>query len=458
METKTFPTVVLNVVGLSGKLVGDNTPYLRRFAEQGEIFPLSTITPAVTCPVQATFATGLLPSEHGCVANGWYFKDLAEIWFWRQSNKLVSGEKIWEAARNFDPAFTCANLFWWYNMYSSVDYSATPRPIYMADGRKIPDVYAEPPDLRRVLEDRLGQFPLFNFWGPKANIISSRWIADCARLVLERHRPSLTLVYLPHLDYNLQRLGPDDPALAQDLRAIDAVCRDLIDYCRGQGMRVIVLSEYAVHAVSQPVHINRILRRENWIRVREELGTEKLDAGASPAFAVADHQIAHVYVQNPNDVPKVRELLEKTDGIAEVWGEMEKREAGLAHPRSGELIALAEFDRWFTYYYWLDDAKAPDFARTVDIHRKPGYDPVELFLGCSTIEVAWKILRKKMGFRTLLDVIPLDASLIKGSHGRVSDRPENGPVFMTTERGIVESRTVKAVDVKKYILRHCLGR
>ncbi|OGL16176.1 MAG: phosphodiesterase [Candidatus Rokubacteria bacterium RIFCSPLOWO2_12_FULL_71_22] len=451
-------TLVLDVVGLTGELLGADTPHLAALARAGGARPLVTILPAVTCAVQSTFTTGLLPREHGCVANGWYFRDLSEVWFWRQSNRLVAGEKIWDAARLKDPAFTCAKLFWWYNMYSAADYAVTPRPLYPADGRKIPDVYTEPPELRAALTERLGPFPLFKFWGPGADLASTRWIAACAELVEARYRPTLTLVYLPHLDYGLQKLGPRHPEIRRELAAVDAVCGDLIARARRDGTRVIVLSEYGVTAVSAPVHVNRALREAGWLRVKPELGREMLDAGASDAFAVADHQVAHVYVRRPALVPEVKRLLERLPGVEAVLDEPGKRAHGLDHGRSGELVALTQADRWFTYYYWLADRLAPDFARTVDIHRKPGYDPVELFLDPALrwpgLKIGWTLAKKALGFRYLMDVIPLDAGLVRGSHGRPTERPEAGPVFLTSEAPLLPDGPVPATDVKRLVLDH----
>lgn len=454
-------TVVLNVVGLTLDLLGQDTPHLSSLAKRGGVRPLSTITPAVTCSVQATFTTGLLPRDHGIVANGWYFRDLAEVFLWRQSNRLIEGEKIWEAARKVDPHFTCAKLFWWFNMHSSADYTVTPRPIYLADGGKLPDIYTQPAGLRDELNRQLGQFPLFRFWGPSADIVSSRWIKDCAKHVYDTRKPTLTLVYLPHLDYNLQRLGPGHPAIRQDLREIDEVCGELIEHVQKDGTRVIVLSEYGVTGVSAPIHINRALREANLLSVREELGCELLNAGASEAFAVADHQIAHVYVRSSERVAEVKRLLEQVPGIELVLDEEGKRQYGLDHPRSGELVAVSRADRWFTYYYWLDDERAPDFARTVDIHRKPGYDPVELFIDPALrwpkLHVAWRLTQKQLGFRTLMDVIGLDATLPKGSHGRVTDKPEQGPLFITSDAGYLPAGALQATDVKRLILRHMFG-
>ena len=455
-------TIVINVVGLTPRMLGQETPNLSQLAAAGAVRPLATVTPAVTCSAQATFLTGLPPSGHGIVGNGWYFRDLAEIWFWRQSAALVGGEKLWDAARARDPAFTCANMFWWYNMYSGADVGVTPRPIYCADGRKLPDCYAQPAELRDELTQRLGTFPLFQFWGPATTIASSEWIARASIHVRQTRKPTLTLIYLPHLDYGLQRVGPDHPSIAADLRAVDAVCGEIIADAVRDGARVVVLSEYGITKVSRPIHINRLLRHAGLIALREELGREMLDPGASAAFAVADHQIAHVYVRDPARIDEVRALLAAQPGIEHVLGAEEKAAWGLDHPRSGELVALAASDSWFTYYHWLDDDRAPDFARTVEIHRKPGYDPVELFVDPAIrspkAAIGWRLAKRKLGFRALMDVIPLDAGLVKGSHGRITDDPADGPLFMTSDPGLMPASAIAATDVKALILEHVFGR
>jgi predicted AlkP superfamily pyrophosphatase or phosphodiesterase len=347
-------------------------------------------------------------------------------------------------------------------MHSAATWSVTPRPMYPADGRKIPDVYTQPPELRDELNARLGQFPLFQFWGPAASLASSRWIADCARHVYDTRRPTLTLVYLPHLDYNLQRLGPGDPAIARDLRAVDALCGELIGHARREGTRVVVLSEYGITPVTGAVHVNRALREAKLIQVRTELGRELLDPGASEAFAVADHQVAHVYVRRPERVAEVKRLLDGLPGVERVLDEGGKRAAGLDHPRAGELVLVARPDHWFTYYYWLDDARAPDFARTVDIHRKPGYDPVELFLDPALrlpkAQIGWRLAKKVLGFRYLMDVIPIDASLVKGSHGRPTDDAAAGPLVISSEPALLPDGPVDATTVKTLLLHHVFGR
>lgn len=451
-------TVVINVVGLTRELIGEHTPFLSKWLSEAKVAYIKPPLPAVTCTSQSTFLTGKWPDEHGVVGNGWYFRDDCEIKFWRQSNKLVTAPKIWDAAKKIDPTFTCSNMFWWYNMYSTVNMSATPRPIYAADGRKYPDCYTTPLDLRDELQSRFGTFPLFDFWGPKTSIKSSQWIAQAAMYSEEKSPMTLTLIYLPHLDYQIQRVGPYHPSVAKDLKEIDHVCADLISFYEERNAQVIILSEYGITEVSNPININRLLREHGYIRVREENGGELLDAGASTAFAVVDHQLAHVYVNDKSKLNEVRTLLESIPGIDYVMGEDEKVAHHLNHPRAGELVVVSNPQSWFTYYYWLDDAKAPDFARTVDIHHKPGYDPVELMVDPTIraikLKVMFKLLKKKLGFRYLLDVIPLDPTLIKGSHGCYPPTKEQGPLLITKQSQLLPEEQLEATNVYDIIFNH----
>jgi predicted AlkP superfamily pyrophosphatase or phosphodiesterase len=455
-------TAVLNAVGLTPWLISrENTPRLKAFVDAGRLASVASVLPAVTTTVQSTYLTGAWPSQHGIVANGWYFRDECEIKFWRQSNHLVQRPKVWHMAKALDPAFTCANLFWWYAMYSSADYTVTPRPMYPSDGRKLPDVWTNPAALREELQRELGQFPLFQFWGPATSIKATQWIADAAVRVDRKYDPTLSLVYLPHLDYVLQKVGPDPQKAAKDLQELDAVCGQLIDHFESRGARVIVLSEYGITPVAKPVHLNRVLRKHGLVAVRQELGRELLDPGASTAFAVADHQVAHVYVNDRDRIGEVKRLLEATSGVERVLDEAGKREWNLDHPRSGELVAIAAPPSWFTYYYWLGDAAAPDFARTVDIHRKPGYDPAELFLdpalSAPKARIAWALAKRKLGFRALMEVIPTDASLVQGSHGRPAASPAAGPLLITRQKELLERDKMEPTEVCELILRHLTG-
>ncbi|QOV87546.1 alkaline phosphatase family protein [Humisphaera borealis] len=451
-------TVVINAVGLTPSLIGPHTPRLNALADAGAVAPIGHVLPAVTTTVQSTYLTGKWPAEHGAVANGWYFRDECEVKFWKQSNRLVQSPKIWDIAKATHPGFTCANCFWWYAMYSRADYTVTPRPMYPADGRKLPDIWTNPPTLRDELQRELGQFPLFNFWGPATSIKATDWIAESAIRVDRKYDPTLTLVYLPHLDYVLQKVGPDQAIAAKDLRELDDVCGKLFDHFEKRSAKVIVLSEYGIEAVNKPIDINRVLRRAGLIAVRKEMGRELLDPGQSVAFAAADHQVAHVYVNDRSRVAEVKALLEDVDGIESVLDADGKRAHHVDHDRSGELVAVAERGAWFTYYYWLDDAREPDFARSVDIHRKPGYDPAELFLDpkVSMVKgrIALTLLRKKLGFRTMMKVIPTDATLVKGSHGRPPATPAEGPMFISRDKDLVPPGEIAPTAVRDLILRH----
>jgi predicted AlkP superfamily pyrophosphatase or phosphodiesterase len=460
--------VVLNVVGLSSSLVGPDMPKIVAFGRRGVTTTLVPAFPAVTCTAQSNYVTGQTPSIHGIVGNGWYNRDLAEIHFWKQSNHLVQSRKVWDELRAANSGFTCAKLFWWYNMFSSADYTITPRPMYPADGRKVFDIYTWPYSIRTDIKKDLGEFPFPTFWGPAAGLDTpqgsadavSRWIAASAKWIEQKYQPTLSLVYLPHLDYDLQRLGPNHPNITRDLQQIDAIAGDLIDFFQSRSVRVIVLSEYGITAVDTPIHLNRIFRQRGWITIKEELGLEILDPGASKVFAVADHQVAHVYVNDPALKSEVRALLENESTIDQVLDSREKTEAGVEHPRAGDLIAVSKPNAWFTYYYWLNDELAPDFARCVDIHRKPGYDPVELFLDPQMplvkLKILWRLLQKKLGFRMLMDVIPLDATLVKGSHGRRSSDPSEQPILLLDRPGLLPEGRVVSTDVYGIIRRAVL--
>ncbi len=450
-------TVVINIVGLSSSLLKHKDLFLTQWIKKQQLSKIKPVLPAVTCTAQSTYLTGKWPKDHGIVANGWYFKDECEVKLWRQSNHLVEAPKIWDIAKARNPEFTCSNMFWWYNMYSNSDFNVTPRPQYRADGQKKPDCYSKPENLRDKLQDKLGIFPLFNFWGPNTTIKSTQWIADASKLVHDWHEPTLQLIYLPHLDYILQKYN-DEAVILKDLKELDTVCKDLITFYESKGVKIILLSEYGITPVKEPIHINRLLRHEGLIKVREENGLELLDFGISDAFAMADHQIAHIYINDKSKLPKIKKLLENCSKIDLVLDEEGRKKYHLNHNRSGDLIAVSKSEFWFTYYYWLDDKKAPDFARNVAIHNKPGYDPVELFtdpkkkfmLG----RIAFKLLKKKLGFRSMLNVIPLDANLIKGSHGAVNIDEKYYPLLIQENTEGPPSDFVAPTDICELILNH----
>ena len=454
---------VINVVGMCRRHLGDDTPFLRSFAERenNAALVIEPLLPAVTSTMQATFLTGLTPGEHGIVANYWFDRQYAEHRGWKQSDRLVTGEKIWERLRREVPGYTCAKVFWWNNLYSTVDYSITPRPVYCADGKKIFDIQTWPMNLRGQIKADLGEFPFPAFWGPMAGLASSKWIADSACWIEEKFSPDLNLIYLPHLDYNLQRLGPDDPEIGLDLREIDLVAGDLVRFFEKRGVESVILSEYGITPVGRVIHLNRIFREKGWICCRDELGRDQIDPGNCRALAVADHQVAHIYAADAGIKNQVRSVVENLEGVARVLEGATLQEAGLGHDRSGDLVAVSEEDAWFSYYYWDDDSRAPDYARTVDIHRKPGYDPAELFLDPEIVfpklKIAGKLVGKRLGFRTLMNVIPLNADLVKGSHGCIPRSEDDYPLLIGQFHEMNDSTKIGASEVYDQLRQRVLN-
>ena len=433
------PLIVINTVALTAERL-PLAPRLNALAKAGWQRSLAEVLPAVTCTAQASMLTGQTPAGHGIVGNGWLFRDTGEVRFWQQSNRLLQAEPVYVAARRQAAekgrAFRCAKLFWWFNQGAAVDISVTPKPHYGADGNKAFDILGTPEGLTEQLKKKLGDFPFRTFWGPTAGLPCTQWIARCAAEVVSDKSapPDLTLVYLPHLDYDTQRFGPDQCDWSRLAGELDAACEPLLDAARKVGARVWVTNEYGHVPVRRAVLPNRALRQVGLLSARLGPFGENLGTFSSSAFAVCDHQLAHVYVNQADDLQRVRDVLAGLEGVGRVLAGEEKTALGLDHPRSGELVLLAQPDAWFAYPFWLEDDRAPDYARTVDIHRKPGYDPCELFFDP---KLWWpmgrglrKVLQKKLGFRTLFDVVPLDPSLVKGSHGLAISDPAKRPVFI----------------------------
>lgn len=433
------PLVLVNAVGLTPRLL-PLAPRLRALAEAGWMRPLQDVLPAVTCTAQATLLTGELPDRHGIVGNGWFWRETGEVRFWLQSNRLLQAEPLYQTAQARAAArgrtFRCAKLFWWFNQGAPVALSVTPKPYYGADGNKAFGISGMPEGLTERLERQHGPFPFATFWGPMAGLPCTRWIAASAATVLRDERPDLLLVYLPHLDYDPQRHGPQGCDMPRLVGELDAACAPLLDAARAVGATTWVVSEYGHVPVSRAVLPNVALRQAGLLAVRPGPFGEILETFLSRAFAVCDHQVAHVYVRDAADRERTAEVLRALPGVARVVVGPARAELHLDHARAGDLIALATPDAWFAYPFWLDDRQAPDYARTVDIHRKPGYDPCELFLDprlrVPKGRVALRLLQKKLGFRTLFDVVPLDPGLVRGSHGLVAADPADGPLLLGT--------------------------
>ena len=457
-------TMVLDVAGLSTGLLTE-MPALKALAGRGAVLPLEPVLPALTLPMQATFTTGRPPARHGIVANGLYFADAAEVRFWEQSARLLGAPRAWaraseprvqqaaplvtRAARKKERRadlksqignlrFKIAHLFWQLGMYDpTIDVLLTPKPVHAPGDRLLVDCYSKPADLYRRLAADLGPFDLRTYWGPMAGIGSSRWIAQAALAVWTNERPDLCLVYLPQLDYSGHRAGPASDAHRADARELDAVLKPLVDAAEADGARLVVLSEYSFLPAARPVALNRALREAGFLAVREIEGGEYLYTGDSRAFAMVDNQVAHVYFPAAEDldgdIRAVRALLEKVPGVARVLDRAAQGAAGLDHVRSGDLVVLAEPDAHFVYYWWLDDARAPAFARTVDIHSKPGFDAAELF------------------FDPAARGIPLSAGAVRGSHGLVLEDGRGWGVYLDSDppRDLAGRQAVRAAQVAR---------
>ena len=429
------PLLIINVAGLSHDAVGSDTPRLLELSNRGRRVAVQPTAPALTSTSQATILTGSPPSKHGIVANGWYFRQLALILNWQRSANLMHGETLWDTARQIDNNLKTANLFWRYATHANCDLKITERPTYWADGRKSEDTYSVPTETRKELTEKLGQFPLFRFWGPVANIESTQWIVNATIHVIKKNEFGMVLTYLPHLDYDHQRFGPNSPEGQKALRDLDTEVGRLIDCADEHQLRIAIVSDYAFERVSRPVYLNRILREAGFISVHPAENGELLEPGASQAFAVCDQQIAHVYINDEAEAARIEQLLRNTPGVGQVFDRQQMRELGICHERSGELFLVAENDCWFAYSYWMDDANQPDFAKCVAIHDKPGFDPTELFMrpGMSgKLHVAKRFAQKTLGIRAPFDVISADAEMVRGSHGRIPVNNQNRPIFVSS--------------------------
>lgn len=452
------PIILLNAVGLSPRLLA-HAPRLSAVAAAGWVADMPEVLPAVTCTAQATLLTGQLPNIHGVVANGWLFHDTNEVRFWQQCNRLIRAEPVYETAKREaierGREFKTAKLFWWFNQGATVDFSVTPKPWYAVNGDKAFDVSGTPDGLCAKLKKELGPFPFPAFWGPMAGLKSTEWIARSAAAVLQDSMPDLTLVYLPHLDYEPQRRGPGGCDMAKHVKELDDACAPILDMATKLGAKVWVCSEYAHCDVDAVVYPNRELVRRGLASVRRGPFGDQLDLYGSRAFAVCDHQMAHVYVRHTTDIPRVKEVLGGMLGVAEVLSGPDREKYHLNHERSGDVIALSTPQAWFAYPFWDDDKFAPDYARAVAIHHKPGFDPCELFfdprLKVPKLHAARRLLQKKLGFRTTFDVVPLDASIVKGSHGLAASDPLDRPILIG--HGECPGSSVPMTMVKELLLR-----
>jgi predicted AlkP superfamily pyrophosphatase or phosphodiesterase len=433
-------SILLDVVGLEQKHLDSGlVPNIAKITETGEAAKLEPTFPAVTCTVQASILSGRYPSEHGVIANGLYDRGTYSVSFWEQSSSLVQAPRAWDIVKQNDSKKT-AVLFWQNTMYANSDIVVTPRPIHL-DDKMVMWCYSKPVGYYEKLKEKFGEFNLASYWGPLASSKSSEWIANAAEYTLESERPNFLFVYVPHADYSVQRFGKESVQVRDDLKKADEIVGTLVQKATDLGIQAetqfIIVSEYAFNDVNGAVPLNLVLRDAGLLSIRTIQDKEYLDFEFSKAFAMVDHQVAHIYIKDGFE-REVRKVLEATPGVDRILDGRSKKELAIDHERSGELIAVSAKDMWFSYYWWHDESSAPDFAHNVDIHRKPGYDPVELFIDQKTRS------------------IPLDVSLVKGSHGRPPDLEtgEGLAFYGSSKRHAIgiESGSVKCLEIMKCLV------
>jgi predicted AlkP superfamily pyrophosphatase or phosphodiesterase len=433
------PVVLLSVAGLREKDVARMTR-LREFTAGGEIADLVPGFPAVTCPVQANMTTGRPPRTHGVIGNGFYWRDQQRVEMWTSPNECIDRPQIWDLLSQHDESLRSAVWFPLHSKGCEADLVCTPAPIHNPDGSETQWCYTRPLEMYGELRERLGDFPLAHFWGPMANVVSTAWIAASAAYAAEKWRPDFFYIYVPHLDYAAQRTGPDSPQAQSAVDDLDQVLGRLaeqLEQAYGQKPLWLVAGEYSIVPVDHVTYPNRVLREAGLLEVREAEVGEELDLPRSRAWAMVDHQLSHVFVRDadPKVIAQVADLFRGQPGIDDVLTGVRLGEYQVDHPRSGEVVLISTPNSWQAYYWWLSNDFAPVYAQLVDIHRKPGYDPVELH------------------FDPISRRIPLDATLVKGSHGAPVVDAAQRSVLVASEPGLLPGITVADTDLFSIVLR-----
>jgi predicted AlkP superfamily pyrophosphatase or phosphodiesterase len=441
-----MPLILLSIPGLREKDLAA-MPRLREMTAAGQCATLVPSFPCVTCPVQANMTTGRLPAAHGVVANGFYWREKRQVEMWTSPNDCIDRPQIWDLLSHVEGAPTSAVWFAMHSFGAEADYICTPKPKHNPDGSESLWCYTRPDWLYEEHYTAFGHFPLQHFWGPLANIRSTAWIVNSAAGAAQRFPADFFSIYLPHLDYAAQKLGPDSPGAMAAVAELDAEIGGLHaamqaayeDHFEGRALDLVwlVAGEYAITPVDHVTYPNRVLREAGLLSVSQTADGEVIDFVESKAWALVDHQFSHVFVANadPTTIEQVAALFRNQPGIAEVLVGHERSRYAVEHARSGEVILVSAPNSWQAYYYWRVDANAPKFARTVDIHRKPGYDPVELHVDMATRS------------------IPLDATLIRGSHGAPAFDPSQQTVLLASKPILLDGKTLADTDVFGIVMK-----
>lgn len=432
--------IVIDIVGLEEKHLNSRLlPTISALAEKGESSKMKPVFPAVTSTVQTSFLSGEYPNRHGIISNGFMDRETYNVSFWEQYNSLVKVPRIWDIIKNKNVDFKTAVLFWQNTLYSNSDIIITPKPIHLENEMKM-WCYSKPVGYYEKIVEQIGEFDLSSYWGPLASTLSSEWITKAAQYTIEKNKPNFMFTYIPHIDYSAQRFGKESNQVSDDLVLADSIVEKIIDTTKKskiyENTQFIIFSEYSFNDVNGAIPINIILRNNGLLNVRKIGEKEYVDFEFSKAFAVVDHQIANIYLKSPQDKERIVNILKNISDIDIIITEVEKKSFNIDHERAGDIIVVANRDKWFSYYWWYEPLKAPSFARKVDIHRKPGYDPVELFFDPTTKS------------------IPLNGKLVKGSHGRLPLQDESGPVYVSNMKNIPktnDAENLSIVTIGKYL-------
>ena len=430
--------ILLSIPGLRAQDLA-HMPQLKALVAPGDLATLVPSFPAVTWPVQTNMLTGQLPNQHGITANGFYWKSDQVVEMWTAGNEKIRQPQIWDVLPRHHADLTSAVWFPMLSKNCGADVICMPAPVHNPDGSESLWCYTRPTELYGELMASHGHFPLQHFWGPLANLESSNWIANTAAVAAKQFRPRFFYVYLPHLAYAAQKLGPDSDAARKACQDLDDLLgRFVLDMNQAYGPESplwLVASEYTIVNVDHVLYPNRLLRQAGLLAVRQDEDGETIDFETSLAWALVDHQFSHIYVQDDQVVGQVVDLFQGQTGVAETLTGDERQIYAIDDDRAGEVVVISTPNSWQAYYYWLEDQQAPQFARTVDIHRKPGYDPVELH---------WD---------RRLNGVPLDATLIQGSHGAPATHNEQRGILLSSQRGVFVEQATADTDVFDIVLR-----
>lgn len=433
---------LISVPGLRAQDIS-SMPQVAKWMASGDQTSLSASFPAVTWPVQANMLTGKLADEHGVIANGFFWRDTQKVEMWTAWNDKIQQPQLWDVLKSQSNSKKSAVWFPMLSKGCGADNICMPAPIHNPDGSESLWCYTKPVELYGTLRDTFGHFPLKHFWGPLAGIPSSKWITDTAAFAAKQFSPDFFYIYVPHLDYAAQKLGPDSPAALQAVKELDGLLDQFFQTVSSHDTSptFVVVSEYVITEVNHVLYPNRILREAGLLSVRHESDDkplELLDFASSDAWALVDHQFSHVFVKDRNAsvINRVVDLFKNKPGVAEVLHGDGLSKYRLNHERSGDVVLVSEASSWQAYYWWQDDALAPSFARTVDIHRKPGYDPVELHFDMAN------------------KCIPLNADLIRGSHGAPVLTPEQTGIALCNRSGILGNESLRDIDIYQKVINN----